>query len=118
MSNTQALRGGRFVSLFWLVVSLGSCSVVQYNITTTEAYSLASEVDRQSDCHQFQRSIRLGHTKPVVPDVDIRNVTPEQLNEVLLSLTEDLIVFIEHEELYLKEDIARHATRCQESHAR
>jgi len=118
MSNTHSSRGGRFVGLFWLMVSLGSCSVVQYNITNNQAFGLQQIVDDESDCHKFERTIRLGHHKPVVPDIDISRVSTEQLNDVLLTLTEDLVVFIEHEEAFLKQDIARHQDKCQSNHSR
>lgn len=112
MLSANVLQNGRLVGLFWLLVSLGSCSIVQYNIAHVP-FGLQEAVQQKDLCDQFNRPVRLGHQKPSVPKVDIRAVDPDELNDILLTFTEELVAYIAQEEAYLQQDILRHHERCK-----
>ena len=99
--------------MFWIAISLGSCSLTHIvdnsAIIYTNTLSTGGEVTR---CTEFSRTVRIGHHRPALPKVDIRNLTYDERTDLLLSYTEKLKTYLDNEERFLAEDIARHRETC------
>jgi hypothetical protein len=110
------VKGSRIFHLCWIFVFLGSCSVVQTidNRTTVFSFQLPDET-ADSPCGEFKRTVYLQHVRPTLPKVNIAKLTPDEINDVLLAHTEKVKVYLDHEEQYLREDIARHNMKCGKS---
>jgi len=63
-------------------------------------------------CTEFSRMVRIGHHRPTLPKVDIRKLTQDERTDLLLSYTEKLKTYLDNEERFLAEDIARHRETC------
>ncbi|MOA02449.1 hypothetical protein D3C78_1219010 [compost metagenome] len=73
---------------------------------------LSESVDLDQ-CREFKRTTHLSHKRPQFPRVDISALTPEEINDVLLAHTEKLKEYLDNEEKFLLEDIARHKQKCE-----
>lgn len=122
MSISNLFRGTRAASMFWLAVSLGSCAYVgsvnnQYT-NTSVTYTIEQsaipvpDLPHAKHCHTFQRQLRLGHTRPKPPSIDLTALDNARAADVILSYTEKLKEYIDADEKYLREDIARHNQNC------
>ncbi len=117
MMIPRFFRGTRVASMFWLVVSLGSCAYVgtvnQYTSVDLTVTELPSLTVKDAQCDVFERQPRLGHLRPTPPKVDLRLISPEQAASVILSYAEDLKRYLDDEERFIREDILRHNQKCQ-----
>lgn len=96
-----------------VLVSLGSCAIIQYTDNRSFNYSLEIESGKQR-CSTFTRVVRIGHTEPVLPRVDPANLSdPEEIADLALTHAEKLKVYIDNERRYLAEDMARHLETCK-----
>lgn len=109
----------KFLALTLVLVSLGSCAIVQYNLSqplTTFNYSL--EVDKEIGtrrCAEFKRTVRMGHVEPKpLTNIDPRKLSEEEFSEIVLSYAEKLQDYAIKEKKYLDEDMARHQASCQQ----
>ncbi|QTH80276.1 hypothetical protein PA10_00076 [Pseudomonas phage pPa_SNUABM_DT01] len=103
--------GSKVFYLFWIVVSLGSCTYIQTN--DNRVFTLSLQPDQtESGCGEFKRSIHLDHKRPIFPKVDIASLSPDEINDLLMSHTEKLIRYLDNEERFLLEDIIRHNQKC------
>lgn len=113
MKKPGILTGSRFFAVMWIGVALGSCTVVQnIDSRSNNFYSLSAE-QTSDDCGEFKRQIRLGHNKPIFPRVDITQLAPDEVNDVLLTYAEKLKTYIHNEETYVNEDILQYNSKCQ-----
>jgi hypothetical protein len=113
MKATDIFSGGKLFGVFWIMVSLGSCSIVQHiNNSTVNFYALGGHSDHV-DCPRFERTVRLGHSKPKFPDVDLNRLTETEVNDVLLTYAERLKAYIAAEDKYLNEDLLRYNSSCK-----
>lgn len=110
MDTNNALRGSRIISAFWLAIALGSCTVVQYNY---ELHELPVTDTKSNDCGEFVRSVRDGHVKPTVPVEDITGLNEEAIIMLLFDYADALKEYIERDEAYLEDDIARYREKCR-----
>ena len=115
MTISNFLSGSRIVLAFWLLVSLGSCSVAHYvdNSSTIYMPALTATSDEDEDhCGEFKRTVRIDHHRPMFPKVDVTKLTLEERVSLLLAYTERLKKYLEAEEQYLNEDMLRHRSTC------
>lgn len=116
MQYRRIIRDLRPASLFWLVVSLGSCAYTQTvnnysNVTASTQYQWAvTPVD--DECHHFTRMVRMGHSRPTLPPIDPRTLTEREVSDLIFTYAERLKVYLDNEEAFLAEDIARHTYKC------
>ncbi|MNI40873.1 hypothetical protein D3C76_36730 [compost metagenome] len=109
---TKFFEGSKVLTLFWVVVSLGSCTYIQ-TIDNRMFYTLAMDVaDPAAGCREFKRTVHINHIRPEFPKVDISRLSPEEINDILLAHTEKLVVYLDAEEKFLLEDISRHNQKC------
>lgn len=105
-------KGSKVFYLFWVAIALGSCTYIQTNHYRTTNFSYGFEERKNPECSEFKRTIRLDHKRPPFPRVDIRQLTSEEVSEILLTHTEALTKYLNNEERFLLEDIARYNSRC------
>lgn len=120
MKINDILSGSRVLGLFWTCVFLGSCTVVQnYDSGVNNFFTIQGSIPEKfgeikgEHCGEFRRQIRIDHVRPMLPSVDITKLTPEEVNDVLLTYTEQLKKYVINEEKYLNEDVLRHRETCQ-----
>lgn len=107
------VKGSNVFVLLWIFVFLGSCSVVQVdNRTMLFSYALNTDVKSTPTCTGFKRTTHIGHKRPGFPKVDISRLPPEDINDILLAYSEKVAEYMDKEEKYLAEDIARHNQIC------
>lgn len=112
------ISSSRVLVLFWTCVFLGSCTVIQnydsseHNFFSIQSGSTDGLVKEEEHCGAFTRQIRVNHIRPVFPTVDVTKLTPEEVNDILLTYTEQLKKYVVNEEKYLNEDILRHRQNC------
>jgi len=107
------VKGSNVFVLFWIFVFLGSCSVIQVdNRTMLFSYALNTDVQSTPTCKEFKRLPHMGHKRPHFPKVDITKLSPEDINDILLAYSEKMAEYVDKEEKYLAEDIARHNQVC------
>jgi hypothetical protein len=107
------VKGSKIFHLFWIAVFLGSCTVIQTTDNRTMMFSFELADDEAAhECGEFKRTVYLQHVRPVFPKVNVAQLTPEEINDVLLAHTEKLKIYLDHEEQYLREDISRHNQKC------
>ncbi|MND13269.1 hypothetical protein D3C81_21810 [compost metagenome] len=113
MMIADLVKGSKIFHLLWIAVFLGSCTVIQTTDNRTMIFSFElAEDEATPDCGEFKRTIYLQHVRPVFPKVNVAQLSPEEINDVLLAHTEKLKVYLDHEEQYLREDISRHNLKC------
>jgi hypothetical protein len=102
------------VALFALLtVSLGSCSIIQYTDNRSFSYALSFPEEKPQRCIAFKRTPHLGHSRPQFPTADPSKLSHEEFDEVIMTYMEKLKKYVDLEEKYLAEDMARHMETCK-----
>ncbi|MNP88972.1 hypothetical protein D3C85_13660 [compost metagenome] len=113
MTISKFYSSSRIVFVFWLLVSLGSCSITHYVNNSSFIYSPVFDIAAMTGtCTEFKRTVHLGHKHPVFPTVDVRRLTEEERIDLLLTYTERLRTYLRNDERYMAEDMARHKGTC------
>lgn len=113
MKNTGIFSGMRSTGLFWLAISLGSCTLVQNFDSSSRTFYTLGEQTTTPECVEFKRPVRFGHSKPKFPKVDLSKLSQEEVNDVLLTYAERLKNYITNEDKYLSEDILYYNLSCR-----
>jgi hypothetical protein len=113
MKVTDIFSGGRIFGAFWISVSLGSCSIIQHIDNSTSSFFVLGAQQESSTCEEFVRTPRLGHAKPQFPKINLHNLSPSEVNDVLLTYAEKLKSYMYQEDRFIEEDILRYNSKCQ-----
>lgn len=117
MINTTSIANTlKSLGMIGVAVSLGSCTTQQFTDKSVHInYQLTiSDDDGQLTCKAFSRSNRLGHHKPSLPkNVNPAKLSSDEMNEILLTYAEEIQHYIDRDEKYLAEDIAKHLETCK-----
>jgi hypothetical protein len=112
MTFRDMTAAAKVTAVVLVLVSLGSCAIVQYTDQRTFTYSLEMAMDKKR-CALFVRTFHVGHTEPVPPRVDTSSLNDtEVVAELALTHAENLKTYIDNERRYLAEDMRRHADTC------
>lgn len=113
MKITGIFSGSRTLGLFWLAVSLGSCTIVQNIDTSSNNFYSVIGSSQRNVCTEFKRQPRIGHAKPKLPKVDLSKLSQDEINDILITYAERMKQYVIDDEKYLDEDILRHRASCQ-----
>lgn len=113
MKKVNIFRGVHLVPLTWILLALGSCSIVNtVNDNSIMLFTLDVKGQPNDQCRTFVRTIRVNHAKPSVPAVDLAKLTPEEVNDIMMTYLEKLKHYSDNEERFMQEDIARFNLQC------
>lgn len=113
MNLHNFFSGSRIFLMFWIAVSLGSCSLTHIVDNSAIIYTnTLSTSGETTQCSEFSRTVRIGHHRPTLPKVDIRKLTQDERADLLLSHMEKLKTYLDNEERFLAEDIVKHRETC------
>lgn len=104
------------LGMLGLAVCLGSCTTQKFTDNSVHInYQLSiTDDDGQLTCKAFTRSNHLGHHKPSLPkNVNPDHLTKDDMNDILMTYAEEIQKYLEHEEKFLAEDIAKHMETCK-----
>lgn len=96
-----------------VIVSLGSCAIIQYTDNRSFRYELTFPEDKAPQCSAFKRTPHIGHSRPQFPTADPSKLTHEEFDEVIMTYMEKLKKYVDLEERYMAEDLARHMETCK-----
>lgn len=113
MNIKEAFAASKVFHLLWIFAFLGSCTYIQTTDNRTLIYGLElTEGAAPADCTSFKRMVRLNHTRPRLPKVDIGRLNQDEVTELLLEHTEKVKEYLDNEEKFLQEDIRRYNLKC------
>jgi len=113
MNLYNFFSGSRVFLMFWIAISLGSCSLTHIVDNSAIYYTNTLSTDSETvTCKEFTRMVRIGHHRPTLPKVDIRKLSQDERADLLLSYMEKLKTYLDNEERYLAEDIVKHRETC------
>ena len=113
MTFRDMTASAKVLATVLVLISLGSCAIIQYTDNRSFNYSLEIESGKQR-CGAFTRKPHIGHSEPLPPKISAEALSdPEEMTELALSHAENLKKYIVDEQRYLAEDIARHMETCK-----
>lgn len=113
MTFRDMTAAAKVLAMVLVLISLGSCAIIQYTDNRSFNYSLEIESGKQR-CGAFTRKPHLGHSEPLPPKINADDLTdPEKMAELALTHAENLKKYIVDEQRYLAEDVARHLETCK-----
>lgn len=113
MNIKEAFAASKVFHLLWIFAFLGSCTYIKTTDNRTLIYGLElTEGAAPADCTSFKRMVRLNHTRPRLPRVDIGRLNQDEVTELLLEHTEKVKEYLDNEEKFLQEDIRRYNLKC------
>lgn len=115
MTLRDLVATAKVLATVLVLVSLGSCGIVQFvdNRTFNYTFSLERESGKKH-CAVFERKAHIGHYEPLPPALDDSLLNnPEALTELALAHAEKLKTYLDNERRYLAEDVRRHLETCK-----
>lgn len=114
MTLRDLVATAKVLATVLVLVSLGSCGIVQFvdNRTFNYAFSLEQATSKKH-CAVFERKVHIGHYEPLPPDLDEAVLNnPDALTELALAHAEKLKTYLDNDRRYLADDIRRQKESC------
>ena len=114
MTLKDLVATAKVLATVLVLVSLGSCGIVQFVDNRTFNYSFSLEqVVSKKRCAVFERKAHIGHNEPLPPALDEALLSnPDALTELALAHAEKLKTYLDNDRRYLADDIRRQLESC------
>lgn len=112
MNLREMTLGVKFAAIFWVMLPLGSCAIIQNYDNRVMSFAISYPAEK-AHCEMFVRTKHLGHSEPAPPDINPATMSDEEFTDAVMTHAEKLKAYLDNDKRYLAEDIARHLETCQ-----